>query len=1166
MKKKWLLHLYLMTKYSLIGFTVQLFLLTTTFATNVGAQQIKSVKEVTIQVDFKNTSLRDVFRYVESKTDFQFTVFENESYLKEKISYKSSGLTVEELLLKISKENKLRFQQINNNIGIRKILNSKEQKNPVEIVIQGITITGRVTSGEDQEGLPGVNVIVKGSSMGTVTDIDGNYKLDVPSAESILTFSSVGFVSEEVVVGNQAFINVTMIPDLTALDEIVVVGYTVKKKSDITGSIASISSEQIDKIEAPTLAHALQGVAPGVYVKNNSGQPGGGLSVRIRGVGGLNNSEPLYVLDGMQITGNESENTNVLNSINPNDIESVEILKDASSTAIYGSRAANGVVVITTKRGSKDGTSQLSYSGTYGIQSLLNVGNFDMLNAREFATVVNETTEAAGNAPIFDGSSELFPTPANLGIGTDHFDEIIQAAPIQEHQLSYSGGNEKAQFYSSINYLKQDGVIKTTFFDQVRFRLNLDANITNKIKVGAYINANHGSSNLVTQSSRSGEGGIIGNALVYAPTIPVFNDDGTYAGPEDGFYPPRRTSLSRLENREGEKISSGMSANVYLQAELLKGLSFRTRIIGSFNTSKYPLIVPIFEEGIVADNRSNLTNTISNGASYQWTNVMTYNRSFGDHNILALAGIEARETKSNSLYANSRHTNDEDKIIGPTGTDDDFRETVGQNSFASYFGSLSYNYKSKYYLDGSIRRDGSSNFGPNNVWGVFPSVSAAWRATEEDFFDVAFIDELKLRGSYGEVGSDKVPAFQHIVGTKVQRYAFGGINGQALNGRAIDEVANPNIRWETSKQTNVGIDLGLLGSRLTITAEYFKTNIEDMLLPVSIAATSGTSNNTSVLNLRTVDVNAGALTNSGFEFEAAFRGDIGNSGLSYDIGVNLTTYNNEVTDLATNKEIFGATYQGQNLSRTIVGGSVGDFYGYVVEGIFQTQEEVNDANNAAPDLPDDPNTPEDETTVVYYQAEGTAPGDFKYKDLNGDRIINDEDRTTIGSPVPDFTYGLSLGLNFKGFDFSMLWYGVQGTDIYHANRMDLEASGRTNFNKSKSVLNAWSGEGTSNTIPRRHANDPNFNKRVSSIFVEDGSFLALRNIRLGYSLPSNVCSKIGLSGFNIFAAAQNILVLTEYSGFDPEVGNIQGRNQGAGIDNDFYPKAKTVHFGINVTL
>lgn len=1012
-------------------------------------------------------------------------------------------------------------------------------------------ITGIVSDSNGQP-LPGASVLEKGTSNGAQTDFDGAFSLSVTKLNTTLVISYVGFSKQEISVKGQSNINVILEDSVSELDEMVIVGYSSKKRSDVTGAISSISSKDISEIEAPSVAQALQGKVSGVYVKNNSGQPGGGLSVRIRGIGGLNNSEPLYVVDGQQISPGESESSNPLIGLNPNDIESVEVLKDGSSTAIYGSRGANGVVIITTKKGNKDGTSQISFNSTYGTQTLLNVGGLDVLNAREFATVVNATQQAAGLAPTFDGSSALFPLPSALGDGTDHFEEIIQIGSTQEHQLSLSSGNEKTQFYTSLNYMNQEGIIKTTSFDQIRARFNIDSKVSKKLTLGANINASYSNTNLLTSQSRTGEGGVIGRSLTLAPTIPIFNQDGTYAGPEDGFYPPTRTSLSRLENREGQSTNSGVTINVFARLELVKNLSFTSRAVGASASSKNPLFLPSFEEGTLIELQSTVSNGITKSNSYQWSNVLQYSNSFGQHNVSGLAGIESRENTFNVLNSSVKYNNDETRVVTSLGDELTTTEGFSQSSFASYFGNISYNFKSKYFLEGNIRRDGSSNFGPNNSWGVFPSVSAAWRITKEDFFNVPYIDELKIRGGYGEVGNDKVSPFQHIVALTNQNYGFGDQTGVATNGRVIDQLSNPNIRWETSKQSNIGIDMEMFKHKLTLAANYFRTEVTDMLIPVSIGATSGVSNNGAFLGLGSVDVNTGELINSGFEFEASYRSKIGDD-FNFQVGANLTTYSNEVTDLSTNSEIFGATFQGQNLSRTIVGGSIGDFYGYVVDGIFQTQAEVDAANSLG-------------DASIPYQGVGTAPGDFKYRDLNGDNVINDEDRETIGSPVPDFTYGFNLGLQYKNFDFSMSWYGVEGADIYNANRMDLEASARTNFNKSRSVLNAWSGAGTSNTIPRSHALDPNNNKRVSSVFVEDGSFLALRNLRIGYNLSENVCSKLKLSKFNIFASAQNLLIFTKYSGFDPEVGNINGGNQGAGIDNDFYPKAKTIHIGINVTL
>ena len=1107
-------------------------------------------QNVRIDLKMKDAKLVDVFREIERTSEFGFFFKSEELNLDQRVSIDLKNVSIEDILKKVLSD-RYEYRILDKNIVItRGKFNTTEQQ-------QGKSVTGKVSDSAGSP-LPGVSVVVKGTTNGTITNGDGSYSLLNVPENATLQFSFVGMKAQEVAVGGKTTVNVTLADESIGLDEVVAVGYSTKKRRDLTGSISSVNAEELSKSKSESFAQALQGNVSGVYVKSNSGQPGGGVSIRIRGIGGLNNSEPLYVIDGVQVVGDQSENYNPLTALNPNDIESMEVLKDASSAAIYGARGANGVVIITTKRGDGDGKAKLSFSGTFGVQNLLNAGNFDVLNASEFAQVVNVTSLAGGGKQIFGGPDtgqyppEYFPSPSALGAGTSHLNEIFQTAPMQEYQLAVQGGKPKSTYYFSMNYLNQEGIVKTTSFDRVTARFNSDSEIFDFLKIGNSFGLSYSNSTEIQGSSRTDEGGTIGRSLTIAPTIPIFNNDGTYAGPPTAFYPPERTPYALLHDTDRGTTRTGFTGNVYAQINIIKGLSFKTSLGFGLNNSKGEYFSPTYSEGIVSSNVTNVSENYSEGRSYQWSNVLSYNTSLGKNNITALAGFESLESVFSNIIGKATYKDNAIRIVSSTGSlTSNINQYKGSSSMLSYFGNAGYNYDSKYYIEGNIRRDGSSRFGENNRWGIFPSASAAWRISEEGFFNLSFIDDFKLRGSYGEVGNDKIGDFSYIAGIKNVVYAFGGNNGSFSNGQAIDALGNPDLKWETSKQTNFGIDLTMFDGKWTVAAEYFKTDVEDMLLGVPVPATSGISNSTYEIFLATVTANAGSLINKGFEFETSYNNKIG--AISYKIGGNLTTYNNEVTSIGDNEQIWGASIQSQNVSRTVVGGSLGEFYGYVVEGIFQTQAEVDAANNLG-----DSNIP--------YQSAGTAPGDFRFKDLNGDNLINDKDRDVIGSPVPDFTYGLTFDITYKNFDLSMLWYGVQGADIYHGNRMDLEASGRTNFNKSKTVLDAWSGTNTSNTVPRRISSDPNQNKRVSSVFVEDGSFLALRNISLAYNIPQTFCSKLKLASANVYVSAQNYLVFTKYSGFDPEVGNIGGNNLGAGIDNDFYPRAKTIHLGLSINF
>lgn len=1095
-------------------------------------------QDTKLNLQVSGSQLKDVFKNIESQSEFSFMYDNSMINVEREVTIRATEKTIYQVLDQILDNNEVRYQIIDRHI----VLIPKEENQEERAV------TGKVTSADDQGGLPGVNVILKGTSSGTVTDVDGNYSLIIPDEAAILVFSSVGFVREEVQVGNQAVIDIIMTADVTAMEELVIVGYGTKKKRDITGSIASISGESLSEVRAESFAQALQGQAAGVYVKSNTGQPGGGVSVRVRGIGGINNSEPLYIIDGVQIGGTgDSDDSNPLASINMNDIASIEVLKDASSAAIYGARAANGVVIITTRRG-ESGAPKFSYTGSYGVQNLTNPNNFALLNAQEYATVVNQTVMADGGAAIFGGndplySPDIFPAPSTLGEGTNWLDAIINKnAKVQEHQVAVSGGSDKNKYYLSLNYLEQEGIMLNTFYKRYNLRVNTDNDITKSIKIGNSLLVSNSSSNQMDQK-RMGETGVLNNALTISPTLNVYNPDGSFAGPTHGFFPPKRNSAAELMKTERNNVTTNVIGNVYGLVSIVDGLSFKTSFSANMRFNSNDHFEPTYSEGTNIRNSTAVSALSINQNSWIWNNVLSYTKDFDKHHVAFLGGTEAISNEMSIITGDASYTDNAIRIVSSQGS-----ETSGIDQFKtgssliSYFGNASYNFDNRYYLEANIRRDGSSRFGANNRVGIFPSLSAAWRISSEEFMPES-ISDMKFRASYGKVGNDKIGDYSYIAGIKNIFYGFGDVNGVFSNGLAIDQLGNPNLKWETSEQINLGLDLYLLDNKLSITADYFETTVTDMLLGLPIPAITGISASTGVILQGTITSNAGSLMNKGIELEASYRDKIGE--ISYSVGANITTFNNEIIDIGDNDQIWGQTIQGENVSRTVVGGSLGEFYGYTVEGIFQTQAEVD---------------------AAAVQNENTAPGDYRYKDLNGDNVINADDRGTIGSPIPDFTYGLNLNLGYKQFTLSMLWTGSQGNEIFNANRIDLEASGRTNFNKSKTVLNSWNGPGTSNTIARRIQSDPNQNRRVSSIFVEDGSYFALRNLKIGYNLPSELTSKLKISNAQVYVSGQNLLMFTKYSGFDPEVGNYSGSNLNAGIDNDLYPHASTVNLGVVVNF
>lgn len=1140
---KLLRQIIIMSKYTLYGMILQVFCLSLLFA-ETGKAQNESLKDIRLTVNWENARLQSIFHDLNTKTGFKFNFHDTEINVNKKVTMNLKENSMDEVLRELSKEADLKFRRVNGNIHVAK--KDLSEQSLIEHLSYGdIDISGKVTD-ENGEGLPGASVLVKGTSTGTTTGLDGTYKISVEE-QSVLTISFVGYKTQEIAVtGGQTVIDLQMTPDAEQLEEVVVVGYGTQQRKEITGAVSSVSGDEISRTNSASLDQALQGKAAGVFVTSNSGQPGGGVSVRVRGFGGINNSEPLYVIDGVPMQGNAlNDSSNGLASINYNDIESIEVLKDAASGAIYGARGANGVVLITTKSG-KEGRAKINYSTYFGTQSVIQT--VDVLNATQYAQRYNATQLAA------DPSATVkFTDPISLGTGTNWVDELLVDAPMQEHQLSMSGGTSKTDYYMSLNYFDQKGIIRTSDFKRYSFRLNTNNQLNSRLKVGNTLLISRTSSTGVPLS-RGDEGGVFSNALIYSPTIPVRNVDGSFAGPPDGDFPPRPNPVGVLENREGSSNTMRALASLYGEVKIFDGLKFRTNLSVDYSTGRDFNFSPVVTYGTLAITNSTVSQSSGEGRTWIWENILSYEKDFKDHSISVLAGYSAQEGDFENLSAQASYTDNEIKVVSNNGINVPILNgyTV-RSSLISQFGRVNYNYKDRYLLTANIRRDGSSKFGGNNRYGLFPSFSLGWRITEEGFFpknDV--VSDVKLRGGYGEVGFNAIRDFVFL--TQVQggqNYPFGGVNGTVSNGSSLAGIANPDVQWETVVQSNIGLDIGFFEGKLNLSVDYFKKERTDMLLEVPVSSLSGFTNSSFAPELATVFRNVGSLENTGLELFLSYKKKTGD--FTYDVSANLTTYNNNVNDIGPSDEIFGLGYRSIPTTRTAVGQPVGTFYGYVVEGIFQNQDEVNTANLL------------DGETDTFYQLAGTAPGDFKYKDINGDNVITDEDRTDIGSPIPDLTYGLNAAFGYKNFDLSISFQGVYGNEIFNVNRSLQEASGKSASNKTVATLNSWNGEGTSNTIPRAIATDPNQNSRLSSAYIEDGSYLRLKNLQIGYNMPQDLING-AISSLRVYVGARNLLTFTDYSGFDPEIGNAGGSNLSAGVDNDVFPQARTFLVGLNVSF
>ncbi len=993
-------------------------------------------------------------------------------------------------------------------------------------VFQGVKVTGKVLSSEDNSSLPGVNIIVKGTSVGTVSDIDGNYSLDVPGADAVLVFSSVGFLSEEVIVGTKTVIDLTLNLDITSLSEIVVVGYGTQERAKVTGAISSISAAEITQSPVVSFDQALQGKTSGVYVVN-SGAPGANPVVRIRGISSTNNSDPLYVIDGVPAGG--------LNTVNPNDIESIEVLKDASTAAIYGSRGANGVVMVTTKRGKAGaGKPQVQFEAYYGTQKAWK--QLDLLNVDEYLAYGAEL-QTNGGQPVPGRFSDLGEFS---NVETDWQKEIFRTAPVQNYNISINGGGEKSNFMVSGGYFNQEGILKGTGFERFSFRANSDFTF-GKLKIGESISIAN-----TSQQVENVPGGrsLIEHTLKSVPYIPV--RDATRLG---GFRSPDRVDGSDPQNAvmqtelaENYNVDLKILGSVYAQLDLGAGFSYRLQVGIDMNQSNQSRFLPQYDAG---DFEKNPTTDISeyNGKFFRSmiTNQLNYVKTFGSHNISANLIYEVTQDQFKGFNASGENAITSDIKVLNGVSNPNVGGSKSEYALISYLARINYDFKGKYLLSASWRRDGGSRFGEDNKWGDFPSFSAGWRLTEEEFLSGAsWLSDLKLRGSYGEVGNDNIGDYRYQA-TIDGNYRYN-YNGNTTTASTVSALANGDLRWETVKMTNIGIDFGLFNDKLRGNIEWFQNNSEGLLLSVPIPQSLG-------LDGAPV-ANVGEVSNKGFEFSLGYQQNTGE--FQWSIDANTSTVKNELVSLGIGRSIFGPSFEGNAVTYTEEGQPIAYFYGWQVDRLFQQGDDFTSQPNA-------------------------KPGDIKFKDIAGpadaegnltgpDGKLDASDRTNLGHFLPDLTYGLNFNANWKNFDMNLFLQGVAGNEIMNTNLYDLEGMTRL-FNSGTRVLDRWTPTNTDTDVPRAVTGDPNGNARVSSRFVEDGSYMRLKNLTIGYALPQTKLegfAKGAIRNLRFYITATNLITMTNYSGYDPEIGiGVQQNNSLAtGVDYGQYPQPRTFIGGI----
>jgi TonB-linked SusC/RagA family outer membrane protein len=1003
---------------------------------------------------------------------------------------------------------------------------------------QGKKITGTIVD-ENGETVIGANVTIKGTSSGSVTDLDGHFELLNVQDNQILQISYIGYNTQEIRIGNQTHLNITLAVDQQALDEVVVVGYGTQRKKELTGSVSSLKSNDILKVAANSFTNAIQGKIPGVQISQMSGAPGAGSAVRIRGIGTTSGNDPLYVIDGMPIgSGNmsisgSSDNIGGLSVINPNDIESIEVLKDAAAAAIYGARAANGVILITTKRGS-EGLAKVNYNTHVGMQQLWKKPEF--LNATEFATLANELFANSNMEP-----NPEFANPEALGKGTDWIDAIFRTAMVQNHDLSVSGGTKNTQASLSLGYLDQDGTLIETWYKRYTGRLTVDLTANDYLKFGATLSFAY--TEAKGQRNQELRVGIFNLAQQMYPHLGL---DDVIDGSTAYYTSQADNPVMRAKSIDNRMSNLRMFGNAFGEVQIIKGLKFRSSIGIDALSTKNTEWQPKVERGHYRNLQAILTDTNRRGLNWLIENTLTYSGVFDDHRITALVGQTAQKNQSDNLSSTGRdYINETIQVInGSNSSERTSSGDKGEYTLASYLGRINYSFKDRYLFSASIRRDGSSNFGPKNKWGVFPSASVGWNMSEENFMKkIDYLYSLKLRASWGQLGNDDIGSFGYFstvrIGNSADNYILGPGQGLVV-GSSILKPGNPDLKWEASEQLNFGLDASFLNGQVTFGLDYYIKKTKDMLvaLPVSYEAGFQTA----------PSINGGTIENKGLEVVAGYRGSLGD--FSWGVSANVATLSNKVTSLGIGLPIVGSSvssYITLPATYTEVGEEVGYFKGYIVDGIYQSDDEVD----------------------LSYQPNARA-GDFKFRDINKDGVLSDADKVKIGSPWPNFMYGASVDLQYKGFDMNIALSGISGNDIFNANKINTYPmkyfGGSGVVNASKETLNRWTPGSGRNEIPRLVYNDANGNYANSSTFyIEDGSYMRIRNVTLGYTVPADLIRKTRIiSNLRVYVSAQNLFTFTNYSGFDPEVGSTSPLK--AGVDDGVYPVPRTWLMGLNVSF
>jgi len=1102
-----------------------------------------------ISLQISNQELKAVLRQISQQADVKFVYSSRLINTQQKVTLQAREQRLDEVLSQLLTPLNLAFEVLQNQVVISRAETTgavtppstlEAHNSPVPVAV---TVTGRVTQANG-DGLPGVTVLVKGTSNGTSTDAGGNFTLTLPDANATLTVSAIGFITQEVPLQGRTQVNIVLQTDVKSLNDVVVIGYQTQRKADLTGAVSQINQRDIANLPVTSPSQILQGKAAGVTITQQTGAPGENIAVRIRGIGTINDNDPLYIIDGVPTkTG--------INQISPNDIESINILKDASSAAIYGARASNGVVIITTKRG-KSGKPKLSISGYGGVQTASNL--IQMANTSQYVAAYNVAAQNDGREQIPAAVAATLPN-------VNWLKEVLKPAQQYNVQMDVSGGTENSQYIVSGSYLKQDGLIRNSSFDRYNLRTAVNSTLSKYVKVGTNANLSY---NKTRQVGTSGDGfgdgnpgaSIVRYALFRTPGTPVYNSlgqfvdlpqlpDGTQATGilGDGINP---VALADATDRNFNRYS--LLGNAYMEITPIERLRIRSDFGLTFLITDYKQFFRTFGIDRSFNSPAQLAQSNAKDFNYNWTNTAVYDLPIGKSTFSFLLGTEAIKNNSQAISASRRGYVDQSPTFQYLDNGTGVQQNGGgeaHSALLSGFARVSYDYNSKYLASFNFRRDGSSQFLPGRRAENFYSGSVGWNLAQEEFMSgVSAVSLLKLRASIGQLGNSNIGNYPYasLVGGNFY-YPFGGVSTQGLS---IISKGNPNIRWETSTQSNFGVDLGLMQGALQLSVDYFIKNTSDVLLNLPLPSSAGNGGNPAV--------NAGKIRNQGLEVELNYSNTAGKD-WTYSVTGNLATLQNKVVSFGGATPSPGGRIDNNYFATlTAVGQPIGSFYLLQTDGIFQNAQEV---------------------FTHAYQGPGIQPGDVKFKDISGpdgvpDGIIDGNDRTFVGSPIPKLTYGLTGNLRFKSLDLSLFFQGVYGNKLYNQVNTDIEGFYRAFNLTERAATNYWTGEGSTNEYPRLSWTGASNNKQPSDRFLEDGSYLRLKNVQLGYTFGDKLLTPLKISSVRLFISAQNLLTFTKYTGLDPEQGtNSNSAGEGVravGIDFGTYPSARTFTAGINASF